>query len=136
MWNIKKGQSDKSVLNVDHKVLPLFINHQDEYLLLNYNNTQDARSPADIVYVINERDYFLMGRKINQLGYPYKLRLSNEPIGSSSLNGLQGVYWTLYGLDNLLTEPFSKAILILKVAFCHVVLQEQGRIAVNDLQRN
>ena len=115
MWYIKKGLADKSVLNIDNNILPLFLYHEDEYLLLNYNNAQLTRSPANIVYFINTRDYHLKGKKILNLGHEYKLRLSNEPIGSTSDGKLQGIYWIMYGVDNLLTEPLSKAMLILKV---------------------
>ena len=117
---VKKSVANKTLLSIDRRILPLFLHHHDQYLLFNYNNTQVTRNPGEIVYFMNKRDYFEKGRKISKLGYEYKLRLSNEPIGSTSAGRLQGVYWTMYGFDNLLTEPISKAILILKVLSCDV----------------
>ena len=100
---------------LDPTKLPSFHDHGQGNWAVNYRNSQLMQKPSDTVFIMHERDFNSLGRRMKRSGLEYKLRLSNNPIWSNAFGDQQQVYWALFSFNSLLCEPMAKATYILLV---------------------
>ena len=90
-------------------------------LMTDVENCQLTENPADIVFIMANIEYIMLGKMLLNMNLDYKMRRSNDTVNGNQKH----ILWSIIGTESLLTEPISSTLLRIKVRLTSSVLFSQ-----------